>query len=195
MNEIRKNHILQLMTKSGEKLDGIVFDYAKDRILVLIAYESLYEARKLNDLDELLVTAYTHLGVKKMFCHVIDGLKSNNCIVIENNESIPVEQKREFVRVLSNITFKIEKQDNNIIDCFCINISGGGIAFSVTGAEFKIGEIVQINLSEDDFGKEIKTSGEIIKEYNNFYVAKFLNLQPHDEDKIVKYVFNLIAKK
>lgn len=195
MKEIRKNHIVQIQTADNTKLEGIVFDYENDRIAVLIAYESLYLAQKLNELDELLVSVNTHLGVKKMKSHVIDKLNSSNCIVIENNETMPVEQKREFVRVLSNVVFKIVKSDFQTVECYCINISAGGIAFCVNNVSFKIGEKVRVILPESEFEKEIVIDSVIIKVYDNYYVAKFNNLKMYDEDKIVKYVFKLIAKK
>lgn len=194
MDEIRKNHIVLLKTKTGDTIDGIIFDYTNDRILVLIAFESLEEASKLQDLDELDVTVYTHLGAKKMYSAVIDGLKKNNCIIIENNESHPIEQKRQFVRVLSSAMFKIKKE-NKTFDGYCINISAGGIAFGVNNTVFEINDKIEMVFSADDFGKEIVADGQIIKIHKNTYVAKFMNLNTHDEDKIMKYVFRLIAKK
>ena len=59
----------------------------------------------------------------------------------------------------------------------------------------KLGENVTISLPEDEFEKQIITNAKIIKVYDNYYVAKFEDLNSHDEDKIVKYVFRLIAKK
>lgn len=195
MEEIRKNQIAQLKTKSGEQLEGIVFAYSKDRVSILISYESLADARKIKELDELFVKINTHLGVKKMFSHVIDPLNRNNCILIENNAALPVEQKREFVRVLSNHIFEIKKQNNLVAQCYCVNISAGGVAFSTNDTSFAIGEIVDITYSENDFERQIKCSGEIIKKYDDYYVAKHLDLKPFDEDKIVKYVFRLITEK
>ena len=113
MDEIRKNHIVQIFTKDNTKLEGIVFDYTHDRVSILIAHESLFMARKISELDELVLVVNTHLGIKKMNSHVIGELNFNNCIVVENNEAIPVEQKREFVRVSSNAVFKIKKEALN----------------------------------------------------------------------------------
>ena len=195
MKEIRKNHIVQLLTSDGIKIDGIVFDYESDRVSVLIAYDSLILAQKINELDELMVSINTHLGVKKMKSHVICKPNANNCIVIENNEAIPIEQKREFVRVLSNIIFKIEKTDKKIIECYCINISAGGIAFCVNNESFDINEDVKIILPEEEFESKIVSSAQIIKHYDNCFVAKFSNLSSYDEDRIMKHVFKLIAQK
>ena len=195
MDEIRKNHIVQILTSDNTKLEGIVFDYDHDRVSVLIAYESLFLARKINELDELTVTVSTHLGFKKMKSHVIDELNANNCIVIENNETIPVEQKREFVRVLSNIVFKMKKNDGNYFDCYCINISAGGVAFCINNSNIAVYDEVDILFPQEEFEKEISVRARIIKAYDNYYVAQYLNLKPFDEDKIVKYVFKLIAKK
>lgn len=195
MDEIRKNHIVQIITKDNVKLDGIVFDYTFDRVSILIAFESLLLARKIEELDELTIIANTHLGIKKMICHVIDKLNANNCIIVENNKSLPVEQKREFVRVLSNAVFDVIKEDSSKITAYCINISAGGVAFCVNNSSFKQEENIKIILSKEDFEKEIIANAQIIKIYDNCYVAKFLNLNTFDEDKIVKYVFKLIAKK
>jgi len=195
MEEIRKNHIVELELRDGTKIEGIVFDYSKDRVSVLISFESLELAKKLNELDVLLVSVNTHIGVKKMFSHVIDELSKDNRITIENNESIETIQRRQFVRVLSNLTFKIEKEDESELDCYCVNISGGGIAFSVNDSHFEMGEKVAVYLPEEEFGKEIICPSQIIKYRKNVYVARFLNLTPAQEDRIVKYVFKLVAKK
>ena len=195
MDEIRKNQIVQIQTADNTTLDGIIFDYDHDRISVLIAYESLFPARKLDELDELIVGVSTHLGYKKMKCHVIDKLNANNCIVIENNEAFQVEQKREFVRVLSNVVFKMKKTDDKFFDCYCINISAGGVAFFINNSSLTLYDEVDIVFPQEEFEKEINVRARIIKTYDNYYVAQYINLKPFDEDKIVKYVFKLIAKK
>lgn len=195
MDELRKNHIVRIELKDGTKIDGIVFDYGRDRVKVLIAFESLQDSKKMKELDELLVRVNTHLGVKQMFSHVIDTLDKSNCVTIENNETLHVVQKREFVRVLSNFSFKIVCENKTVTDCFSINISGGGIAFGAFDAHFGIGEIVELHFPNHIFDREIVCKGEIIKVRENSYVAKFLNLKPYDEDKIVKHVFKLIAEK
>ena len=87
------------------------------------------------------------------------------------------------------------KEDNTILDCYCINISAGGVAFFVNNTNFELNETVQITFCKEDFEKEIVVDANIIKIYDNSFVAKYSNLKPHDEDKIVKYVFKLIAKK
>lgn len=194
MNEIRKNHIVQIETKNKTILDGIIFDYTHDRILILISFDSLLEAKKINELDELLLSINTHLGIKKMKCHVIGCLNKDNCIIVENNEAIPVVQKREHVRVLSDLQFLIQKNDE-IYNCFCINISAGGIAFWCSEHNFILNEQVKIIFAQDDFGKEIICEAQILKIHETSIVAKYINLKPFDEDRIVKYVFKMITKK
>lgn len=194
MNEIRKNHIVKIETKDKVVIDGIVFDYDYDRVLILISFDSLLDAKKLKELDELTISVYTHLGVKKMKSSLITELNKNNCIIVENNESIPVEQKREHVRVLSNIEFLIKKNDD-IIKCHCINISAGGIAFWCNDYEFNLDENVQIIFMPEDFGREIKCAAKILKINETSIVAKYIDLKPFDEDAIVKHVFGLIIKK
>lgn len=194
MDELRKNHILQIHSINAQAIEGIVIDYIDDRILVLICEESLSEAKKLEELDNLFVKAHTHCGIMSMKSTVISTIDTNNCIVIENSPVIPFEQKREFVRVLSSINFIIEK-DNESYNCSCVNISAGGIAFVCRDREFNIGDIVTINLLERDFQKDITTKARIIKTNEFDTVAKYLDLDKNSEDRIVGYVFDLIAKK
>jgi len=194
MNEIRKNHIVQIELKNKTVLDGIVFDFTHDRILILISFDSLLEARNIKELDELLINVNTHLGIKKMKCHVIGCLNKDNCIIVENNDAIPVVQKREHVRVLSDLEFLVQKNDE-FYKCFCINISAGGVAFWCNDVDFKVNDKVNIVFSADDFEKEIKLHAEILKINDTSIVAKYLNLNPYDEDRIVKYVFKMITKK
>ncbi|MBQ8636065.1 PilZ domain-containing protein [bacterium] len=194
MDEIRKNHIVQMELKNGTCLDGIVFDYTFDRVLVLIAYDSLQKAKELKELDELLVNVSTHLGLKRMKSHVIGCLNKNNCIIIENTETLAVVQKRQHVRVLSNIEFSIVR-NGAFLQCFCVNISAGGIAFWCNDMNFEIGQKISINFPEDVFGKAFSCTAEIIKISVSSVVAKYHNLLPYDEDRIVKYVFKMIAKK
>ena len=194
MEEIRKNHILQITTKNNICVEGIVFDYSKDRIKVLLSYDSLVKAKNLKELDRIFVKANTHLGIKNMKSHIISELNSENCIVIENGATIPVEQKREHVRVLSNLVFKLSK-NNELFTCYCINISAGGIAFVCSETSFKLDDEVVLIFDEKYFGKTFNASGKIIKVNDDYCVAKFYNLKMYDEDRIVKYVFKLIAKK
>ncbi|MBQ7287190.1 MAG: PilZ domain-containing protein [Candidatus Gastranaerophilales bacterium] len=196
MDEIRKNQIIHLELKDKTKLEGIVFDYVHDRISILIAFDSLEQAKKVRELDILLANVQTHVGLKRMFCHVISELGKDNCIVIENNDSIPIEQKRQFARVVSNMTFKVKKETaHDFVNCFCVDLSGASIAFSCPDETFNIGDIINIILPSTEFEKEIRCKANIIKINKNAFVAKFVDMSPHDENKVVKYVFKLIAKK
>lgn len=195
MIEIRKNQILNLETKEGIKSEGIVFDYDKDRVSVLISFDSIENAKKYKELDILLVNVKTHVGVKMMFSHVIDELSMDNRLVIENSDCIQTLQRREYVRVTSNLCFKILKKDEKEFECFCLNISGGGIAFVCHETAFKIGEKVEMFFPKEEFDKEIICKGVIIKTKKDSYVAKYENLTPAMQEKIIKHVFKLVTKK
>lgn len=195
MEEIRKNQTVQLELRNGDKIEGIVFNYSKDRADILISFDSLDLAKKLKELDVVLAIVKTHIGTKKMFSHVINELNENNYITIENSDVLPSIQRREFVRVLSNLVFQIINEQDKIINCSALNISGGGIAFCAPDNNFKIDEKVEIILPEGEFENELKCCAKIIKIYHNSYVAKFENLTPAIEGKIIKYVFKLVAKK
>ncbi len=194
MDEIRKKHIVKIPLSTDVTIDGVVLDYTADRVMVLISNNGLQAARNLKELDEISVYVHTFLGIKKMISTVISELNDKNCIVIENAPSSPVVQKRRFVRVLSSIKFDILK-GNKIINCVCVNISAGGIAFYTKDEGIKLGEIVKIKLFERDFEKDIVCRAEIIKYDDGVYVAKFFDLNKYDEDKIVKHVFKLLTAK
>ena len=51
---------------------------------------------------------------------------------------------------------------------------------------------VKIKFSENDLGKNISCDAIIIKMNAHKFVAKYDNLNSHDEDKIMKYVFKLM---
>lgn len=195
MNEIRKKHIIQLSSANVSDVSGIVADFSDDRIKIKVDLNSFFEAKKIKELDELFVVANTHLGVKTMKAHVISCVDENGIIVIENNEALPVEQKREFVRVVSNFVFQINISDSEVATAYCNNISGGGIAFNCIDKEFCIDDILSFKFFENEFEKDFECKAQILKANFGVYSAKFINLKPFDEDRIVKYVFKMITKK
>ena len=194
MDELAKNHILQIKLNDGSIIEGIVSDFEKDRVFVLVDESHLKTASKIQELDELFITAHTHYGIKKMKSHVISTLNSKNILLIENNPTIPVIQKREFVRVSTKFNFGVE-YFNRIYKCLCVNISAGGIAFKSPDYGFFEDDKINIILPNDEFGSIIKCTAKVIKTRGNYFVAKFENLNSYDENKIVKRVFELLSKK
>ncbi|MBQ8848520.1 MAG: PilZ domain-containing protein [Candidatus Gastranaerophilales bacterium] len=196
MDEIRRNHKVLIELKGGSNIEGVVLDYTSDRVMVSVDEKSYDLAKKLQELEDVVAVVNTHLGIKKMNSSIISSLNKENCIIIENTQTIPVVQKREFVRVTSNLSFVVfSPKTNKELECKAVNISAGGVAFSVKNEKFDLEDDVIIKFSSDDFEKDIKCNAKIIKTHENYYVAKYVNLNPHDEDKIVKYVFKMIAKK
>ena len=177
------------LLKEGER----IIDFSSDRVMVLIFPYSLDAAKSIKELDEVKVQVHTHLGLKEMLSNVISPLDSLNCIVVENNPTIPIVQKRAFVRVVSNMDFKLSKADK-FYDCVCINISAGGVAFRLPDSDLAIGDNVVLSFDNLYFEKDIITSAKIIKKEHDCFVAQFIGLNPRDEDKIVKYVFKTIVK-
>lgn len=193
MDELRRNQIVKLILKSNVTLEGEVVDYAKDRVKILIFPYSIDMAKQIKELDDLKVFVSTHLGLKEMKSSVIDPLNSLNCITIENNPTVQVVQKRAFVRVLSDINFKLSK-NNMLYNCVCVNISAGGVAFNLKNSDIALGDDVIVILPAKYFEKEIMLSAKIIKQNDDWYVAQFINANPRDEDRIIKYVFKTIVK-
>ena len=194
MDELRKNHILHIELKDGSRIEGKVIDYQKDRVMVLIDDNSVENAKKLQELDDTKVTVQTHFGIKRMFSSVISPLNHKNCIIIENNPSQAVNQKRQYVRVVDDFKFNVEL-NNEFYPSKCANISAGGIAFTSIVNHFEIGTIVKVIFPVNVFSKLITCEAEIIKSRDDFFIAQFKNLNVYDENKIVKRIFELLARK
>ena len=193
MDELRRNHIARIKLSTDKYIEGEVIDYSSDRVKILIFPYSIDDAKSLKELDSVHVFVHTHMGIKEMVSNVIDELDSVNCVTVENNPTVAVVQRRAFVRVISDLKFKIAKGDK-IYDCVCDNISAGGIAFRVQHSDLNVGDIVSISFFKEYFEKDIFTKAEIIKQKDNWFVAKYIGLYPRDEDRIVKYVFKTIVK-
>ena len=193
MDEIRRNYIARVKLKTNQFVEGEVVDFTPDRVKILVFPYSFDLAKTIKELDCVRVFVHTHMGIKEMVSSVISEFNSINCITLENNPTVKVIQKRAFVRVLSDLKFNIQK-NNMTFDCVCDNISAGGIAFRVNNSTLSVDDIVFINFSKEYFEKDIVAKAEIIKNNGNWFVAKYINLHPRDEDRIVKYVFKTIVK-
>ena len=161
--------------------------------MIVVNDDYLSIASNINELDDLEITAHTHLGLKKMTSCVISGLNKNNCIVVENNYSVEVSQKREFVRVSTDIPFKILK-NGTLFDVTCKNLSGGGVAFA-SAETLELEDEVTVAFDKKYLDENLKCSAKIIiKKEKQSYVARFLNLSHSQESAIVKYVFKILAR-
>lgn len=193
MDELRKNHILHIFCKNDMEIEGIVIDFEPDRVMVKINDEHVENAKKLNELDDIKVNVKTHFGLKTMDSCVISALNRHNCLVIENAPSHQVEQKREHVRINVNFDFFIVKNEK-FIKCKCENISAGGIAFVCEKDRFNLNEEIKIVLPSEEFTKQIKCGVKIVKELGiGSYAGQFFDLNQHDENKIVKRIFEVIT--
>ena len=194
MDELKKNNILHIVLENGSKIEGIVEDYQKDRVLVLIDNKYIEDAKTIKELDDLQVTAKTHFGLKKMISGVIYALNKNNQIVIENSPSIKVTQKRSDVRSVDDFEFIVEA-DNQIYSAKCLNISAGGIAFIINDAEFETDKEININFPKEIFSIDIKCSAKIIKKNDGYYSAIYTKINEHDKNKIVKRIYKILSTK
>ena len=192
MDELKRNQTVKITLKSGQSLQGEIIDFSDDRVMILIYPEDFEIAKSIKELDELKVTVKTHLGLKDMISNVISEFNSINCITIENRESVPIVQRREFVRVATDIKFKLSKGDK-IYDCTCMNISAGGVAFKLINSDLEVDDEVLLAFPKIYFEKDIMIKAKIIKKEKNRFVAKYFDLSQWDEDRIVKYVFKTIV--
>ncbi|MBQ8475636.1 PilZ domain-containing protein [bacterium] len=194
MDELRKNHIVHIELRDSSWVNGTVLDYEKDRVMVLVDEKYLNNAKKLQELDDVKVIVHTHCGLKKMISSVISPLDHRSCIVIENSPAETVHQKRQFVRVVDDFDFNIE-YIHQFYPCKCVNVSAGGIAFRSKGNDFKPKQEIKLIFPENVFSKVITCDAEIIKVQDDFFVAQYKNLNIYDENKIVKRIFELLARK
>lgn len=195
MKEIRKNQKIVLNTRTGLTIEGEVFDYEKDRVFVQIYPEFVELCRDLKELEEFIVDVHTILGVISMKSDLISGLDENRCITIENEEKIVDDFfiKRQFVRINCNIPFVILKFFHSE-NATCINISGGGIAFT-TNAKLKLDEMIKVQFLSLFFEKTLRLDAQIVKVLPDKYIAKFIKIKPSDLAAITKYVFRKISEK
>lgn len=194
MDELKKNNILHIVLKDGSKIKGIVEDYQKDRVMVLVDDTSIETAKKINELDDLEITAETQFGLKMMISSVIYSLNDSNCIIIENTPSLQVVQKRAHVRAVDDFEFQIEYNDKSF-NAKCLNISASGIAFKADNAGFELNQKINLIFEEEIFSKKITCQAEIIKKNDDNYSAVYTDINEHDQNKIVKRIYKLLSKK
>ena len=196
MDELRKENKITFELRNKTIIKGKVLDFIEDRVLVKIDDDYVDEAYKIEELTDLYVTVDTHFGIKNMFSCVISELNQKNEMVIENNEAIYVEQKREYVRANAIFDFEILDKDKNEFSCKSVNISAGGISFNVDeNCKLNIGDDIIIKLHKNLFEKEIECCAKIVKITQGGYAAQFIDINPYDQDKVTKYVFKLTSKK
>lgn len=193
MEEIRKNNIVELHFAQDKVINATVADYSNNRINLRVNEDFLAAAKEVKPLDNLMIIAYTDFGIKKTFSSVIEKSEDSTFITVENNQSVPVIQKRDFVRISSDISFVIKK-DGKFYNCSCINISGGGIAFKADGLLLKPDETVKMIFHSKDFERDIYADAIILNVNTKKTTAKFTTLNKYDEAKIVKYIFRKSAK-
>lgn len=196
MDELRKNQNVIIETSSKTQIEATVFDFTFDRVLVLVKEEFVPKAKELHELEELTITVDTHLGIKKMTANVISGINRENLLLIENNPAYIVITNREFSRVKTSLEFKITK-DKQTYNAVSINISGNGIGFSCSECEFAQDEeiFIKIELPAENNTKEtIETHAKIISINKNCIAAKYTDISPKHQDKLVKYVFKTSTK-
>lgn len=194
MDEIRKNDQITIKTQQGEEISGFVVDFTSDRVLVLVSELDLEKASKLQELMDIIVEAKTRFGIKSMKSCVISQLNKNKCIIVENSPTIPVVSKREFVRIVTDLEFFIQNNDEHIV-CQCDNISAGAVAFRCPQKVFTMNDEFIAHFSASDFSRDFTAKMKIIKLNDSQYIAKFVNLNDYDESLIVNYVFKLMTDK
>ncbi len=192
MNEIRLYDKISL--NFGENsISGYIVRIEYDRIYIKIAPQDVEIAKILQELDEVSLTAITHLGCKKSTACVIETINDNDRLVVENNSTIETEQKRNFTRIVCDFEFKIIK-NNETYMVSALNISAGGVAFNTKEKYFNLNDEVIIVLPEEIFGKEIKCNGKIVKMNDLKYALTYDNLSEDNQNRIMKYIFNLFSK-
>lgn len=193
MDEIRVNNKVNIETMLGDVLKGVVLAVEYDRVAIKIDDNDYLNAKKIQELDELKIIAKTHFGIKTMISSVISTLGKYNQIVAENNPSLSIEQKREYVRVMCNFNIIISIGDK-ITNALAQNISAGGLAFNLQSEKLQLGDKIQIRFPEEIFEQDLRCNAKIIKINDDNYVGQFDNISKSNESKIMKYVFKNVSK-
>lgn len=193
MDEIRVNNKVNIETIQGDILKGVVLAVEYDRVAIKIDDGNYLDAKKIQELDELKIIANTHFGIKTMISSVISALGKYNQIVVENNPSLSIEQKREYVRVMCNFNI-ILSIDGKITNALAQNISAGGLAFNLPSEKLKLGDEIEIRFPKEIFEQDLRCDAKIIKINDDNYVGQFDNISKSNESKIMKYVFKNVSK-
>lgn len=188
MDELRKNQNVIIETNSKTQIEAVIYDYTFDRVLLEIRKEFISEASKIKELEELTVTVDTDLGLKKMSSCVISAINKENKLLIENNPAFIVITKREYSRVKCSLGLSVTYKGKQYF-CTSANISGNGIAFNSKEVEMVPNEEIEIEFSLDEEQPPIKTRANIVSAINSYIAAQYKNINPKDQDRIVKYVF------
>lgn len=195
MDELRANNKLQIEMIDGSRIEGIVAQYSKDRVLVKISDNTIEAANRLNELDDLSVQVQTIFGLKTMVSCVISKLFNGCYIVIENSKVVDEFcQQRQFVRIVDNFEFAI-KVNSKLYNVKCDNISGNGVAFFYDKIHLEEGETIDLIFPGNIYGKMITCSATIIKVINNVCAVAYNDINEYDQCKIVKRIFALMTKK
>ena len=119
--------------------------------------------------------------------------RSHNEFTVENSEVIQIAQKREFVRSCVNFRFFV-KAEGKLIASTSIDISAGGIKFLPDENIFAIGDVVEIKLLSEEFGKNLTIEAQIINNIGKNLVAKYTKISEYDRDKIAGFCVKTLSK-
>lgn len=160
------------------------------------------------------------IGERIQFSYFVKNVGFFNCFskvlrrLVENNISmymltIPSEeikiQRRDFVRVsvVENICYRIIKEENEdkiLNKGLMLNLSGSGMSIKIN-ENLEIGDKLKIQFHHRN--NKIEINGEIIRKNiehgciknERVYGVKFEDMSEFKRDKIIKKVFEIIAKQ
>ena len=173
--------------------DCIIIKAEDDRIYLDFISQDLALAEYFYEGQEIEVSLYTDKGIRVYDSIVLYSL-IEGAFVIEYYEEVNKLQRREYMRI-NAIYDLILYYGKEVVRTKTINISGGGLRFSVK-QEFIVGEELEFSLYLPQ--RKIPVNGcgkiiEMVKQENssNYSIIEFNHIKEMDRSRIMRACFAL----
>lgn len=195
MKTVKKGQIALIEISNSRKVKTVIYNVEDDRISLNVEKTDFDCVASLKEGDEIRVAIYTPVGIKVMNSMVINP-PADEEFIIEFNPNYEVIQRRQYIRAHCRLKILI-KVDDTYISAYTRDLGGGGVRFE-SEYEFKVGQMIDVRLVLQNYTKDVKARGVIIKrveEAFNVYIIQFTQIDELDRDKIIKYCLKLHTKE
>lgn len=144
--------------------------------------------------EDILLQFPGDKGLLEMKSSIIDIDKKNEVLILENNGSIRLVERRRYFRVDLNIPLKYRKEERpRYRKHYTHNISGGGIAIIDIFNELKQGDLVDIALDIPTLKEPINVLARVVRLVKGISSYPqvgmiFENIKPVDKKNIILYI-------
>lgn len=188
-------------TESSEKFRSKVIDVGEG--FVMIDYPTEIKTGKtafFMDGTQLLVSFVDKMKISYAFKTEVSGRKLDGVPMLKlsykGDDQLIKIQRRKFVRVETAIDVAVEK-DGKRLQLITEDISAGGLALNISKTELlQVEDELLLTLVLPFANREIeyvKVKGVVVRLWKQGEIPiasiQFLNVEPHDRQKIVRYCF------